>query len=59
METVSLEGEIRRETDLAILFFDGENEHWIPKSQIESTVKYSDSVEIEIPRWLAEEKEMV
>lgn len=59
METVSLEGEIRRETELAILFFDGSVETWIPKSQIQSTVKYSDSVEIEIPRWLAEEREMI
>jgi len=59
VETTSVSGEIKKETDLAILFFDGEKEVWIPKSQIESRVNYSDSVEIEIPAWLAEEKELV
>lgn len=59
VEHVSLQGEIRRETDLAILFFDGSREVWIPKSQLEDRSVYSDGVEIVIPRWLAEEKELV
>jgi len=56
---ITLTGEIRRETPLAILFFDGEKEYWLPKSQLESCVKFSDGIEITIPAWLAEEQEMV
>lgn len=58
-EYVTLTGEVQRETDLAILFFDGEKSFWLPKSQIEDRVNFSDGVEITIPRWLAEEKEIV
>jgi len=58
-EHVNLTGEIRRETELAILFFDGERETWLPRSQLEEMSKHSDGVEITIPRWLAEEKELV
>ena len=57
-ENVIITGEIKRETDMAILFFDGEKERWIPKSQIIERYAYSDSVEITIPVWLAEEKEL-
>jgi len=59
LEHISLQGEVRRETELAILFFDGSREVWIPKSQLEDRSVYSDGVEITIPRWLAEEKELV
>ena len=43
-----------RETDKAILFSDGENEHWIPKSQIVEKAQV-DEVEYEVvlPEWLA------
>jgi hypothetical protein len=59
IEHITLTGEIRRETDLAILFWDGEKEYWLPKSQIEDRCNYSDGVEITIPRWLGEEKEII
>lgn len=58
IEHITLTGEIRRQTELAILFFDGERECWLPKSQIEDQSNYSDGVEITIPLWLAEEKEL-
>lgn len=49
--------EIKHETDLAVLLmFDGEKE-WIPLSQIEND-NFRDDRFVEIPRWLAEEKEL-
>jgi len=59
VEHVSLSGEIRRETELAILFFDGKRETWLPKSQLKDITRYSDEVEIVIPLWLAEERELL
>ena len=58
-ESVILSGEVRRETERAILFFDGAREVWIPKSQILDRYDYSDSVEITITLWIAEQKELV
>ncbi len=58
-EHLTLTGEIRRETELAILFFDGKTEVWLPKSQLEDRSTYSDGVEITIPAWLAEAKGLV
>jgi hypothetical protein len=58
MEYATITGEIKRETELAILFFDGKIEVWLPKSQIEDITRYSDGTEITIPAWLAEEKEL-
>lgn len=46
---------VKRETDKAKLFLLGGREAWIAKSQIE----YDDSDTLEIPRWLAEEKELI
>lgn len=58
MEHVTLSGEVIKETDLAILFFDGTKEIWLPKSQLEDRSEYSDGTEITIPAWLAEEKDL-
>jgi hypothetical protein len=46
---------VKHETDKAKLFMFDEGEVWIAKSQIE----YEDTDTLEIPRWLAEEKELV
>ena len=46
-----LEGEIKRETEKAILFKFGESENWLPKSQI-NIKKKKEGVSIEIPAWL-------
>ena len=53
-------GEIKHETDAAYLIFDGANEVWIPKSQIQECrcIKGSDW-EFIIPEWLAIEKGIV
>lgn len=60
---IELEGYIAWETEQAILFDDGTVQAWLPKSMIESEDDISagndDLVTIEIPEWLAEEKELV
>jgi len=43
-------------TDKAILFFFGDDEIWLPKSQITDLDEVANTVEI--PLWLAEEKEI-
>ena len=53
-ETVKLDLEIHAETELAVLVENLEEEKvWLPKSQIEI-----DGV-IEVPTWLAENKELI
>ena len=61
---IELSGEIRFETQPdnphggAILFYDGEREVWLPKSQIEDMEleEGSANIIVTIPEWLAEEK---
>lgn len=48
-------GEIRHETDAAVLIEDGENKVWLPKSQVQD----NNDGTFTIPEWLAVEKEMV
>lgn len=58
-ETVDISGEIHAETDKAILFFDGADSDWIPRSQIlheEESNHFPGIVTITIPEWLAKEK---
>jgi hypothetical protein len=50
-EVVSLDGQISRETEKAILFKYNDSENWMPKSQI-NIKKKKDSSVIEIPNWL-------
>lgn len=52
---------IKRETDKAILFVIGDEEVWIPTSQIDgdSGDLENEGGTIEIPEWLATEKELV
>jgi len=52
---VDVAGEIRRETDKAILFFDGVRSVWLPRSQIE----VGDDGTIAMPEWMAKEKELI
>ena len=46
---------VKHETDKAKLFEFDEGAAWIAKSQIE----YEDETTLEVPRWLAEEKELL
>jgi hypothetical protein len=58
--TVEFYAEIKFETQAALLLSDGDNEFWIPKSQIveKEKVKGHD-YRFEIPEWLAREKEII
>jgi hypothetical protein len=56
-EFVELTGEIRHETDLAVLFFDGETEVWLPRSQIE--IDGRGLVTVTVPEWLAKDKGLI
>ena len=60
---IEIFGEIKRETELAIRFFDGTKTVWLPKSQIEydepNPVSRHGMTTVEMPEWLAIEKELV
>ena len=60
-KTVEFCGEIKRKTDKAYLIYDGDNEFWIPRSQIIdfTELKSSNTYEFVIPMWLAIEKEII
>jgi len=53
-------GTLKWETEAAYLVYDGANEIWIPKSQIQDShcIK-GDDWEFVIPEWLAEEKGII
>ena len=55
-ELIDIAGEIQGETEKAFRFFDGARKVWLPKSQCEWD---ADSRTMTMPRWLAEEKELV
>lgn len=54
-DDIEIEVEVRGESQLALLVFDGKEEVWVPKSQISDQSERADgSVEsIFIPEWLA------
>jgi len=51
--------EIKWDTDDAILAYDGANEIWLPKSQIDIRVIKHPDVEITLPEWLAKVKGII
>jgi hypothetical protein len=61
---LTFKGRIIRQTDMAILFRaddwqeDGSDDTWLPKSQICVIQDVDGKVEIELPEWLADDKEM-
>lgn len=57
---VKFEGEILRETEKAILFKTDTDEVWLPRSQIlnDGDLPVSGVCTVEIPEWLAEEKNL-
>ena len=64
MSTVWIPVTLEVETDMAWRVSDGQGKSiWIPKSQIqdysESEYKSGDEIEIELPEWLALEKELI
>jgi len=56
---VEITGQMKYETDKALLLFDGKKEVWIPKSQIEGMEREKNMIIITIPEWLAMEKELI
>lgn len=60
MENIEFCGEVRRESDHALMVYDGKTRVWIPKSQIKSQrcIK-GDDFEFTIPEWLAREKGII
>ena len=50
-----------RETDMAILVEVEGDEFWLPKSQIDwlGCAEEGDEIEVRVPEWLAEEKELM
>lgn len=59
--SVDLDVELIKETDGAILITDGFFEVWILKSQIvwDEYAQEGDTIEINIPEWLAEQKGLI
>lgn len=51
-DLIGIAAEMRRETDAALLLFDGTKEVWVPKSQVEDN---GDGT-FAMPEWLAEKK---
>jgi hypothetical protein len=65
-EPVIMYGRIKVQTEKAILFIPDECEEgdWLPKSQVECDIAWEsinedDEIEIEIPMWLAIEKDYI
>lgn len=63
-DKIELTLEVKQETVLAFLVTDNDIEEWIPKGQISVIDKYEDEeenviIEIEIPEWLAKDKELI
>jgi len=54
-DLVDVHGEVRGGTDKAIMFHDGDQTVWLPRSQIE----INDDGTVTMPEWLAIEKELV
>jgi hypothetical protein len=53
-------GTLKHETDRAYLVYDGANEVWIPKSQVQDSHQIKgDDWEFVIPEWLAIEKGII
>jgi hypothetical protein len=61
-EMVDIEGDIIQATNMAIFVAYGEEEEWLPISQIEfdeTAIMTGEVTTIKLPRWLAEEKGFV
>ena len=55
-QLVEIAGEVRRETDAAIKWFDGVRVVWLPKSEAEVS---DDGRTVTLPQWLALEKRLI
>ncbi len=55
LKLFDIDAELRHETELAFLIFDGEREFWLPKSKVENNGDGS----FTMPEWMAIEKGLV
>ena len=58
-DILEIYGDVKFETDEAVLFNDGTHQVWLPKSQLEDWPNVGQSGEIMIPEWLAFEKGLI
>ena len=60
-DTITIQGEIERQTENAILYKAHNNLVWVPRSQIKRMLvnKQFRYTEIEIPHWLAQKKGLI
>ncbi len=61
-DLVDIDGEVHAETEKAILFYNGSNKAWLPKSMIEVEDISHDmlkEVRITIPSWFAHQKGLI
>jgi len=57
---IKFAGGLVRETDKAVLVYDGQESVWLPKSEIYDKRRVSgDDFEFLIPQWLAEKKGII
>lgn len=57
---VEFYGELKRETDMAFLVFDGQHEIWLPKSRVKIARKVNgDDYEFIVPYWLAKKEGVI
>jgi hypothetical protein len=55
-DLVDIAGAVRRESDKAVLFFDGTKEVWLPKSLVEWD---AGERTMAMPEWLAQDKGLI
>jgi len=59
-DKVEITVQVRAETPKAYLVFDGDVEAWLPKSQVEViSQEDAETITIEIPEWLAQDRELI
>jgi hypothetical protein len=59
-DLIEIACEVRRETDLAVLIFDGAREVWVPKALVEIDAPSLPGTTVAtMPEWLASEKGLV
>lgn len=69
MAIESYQLEFKKQTTPGILVSDGDEEFWLPKSEIEidgistwsdfETLKFGEEIDVYIPDWLAEDKGLI
>ena len=57
-DKVEITADFIRETEKAVLIDDGDNEIWLPKSQIDYAINDS-TIALVLPEWLAVDKGLV